>query len=212
MNTHSKGTAERDNPWKLNNLNCSPFIVPNCLWSNSSHTRAYKGKQKEEREAYAKLVLHTVIKCGNKTAARGVGGGRGAGHSFRCHVAVCGSYGTLPFSLEGVQALRHIKGNSKLSVSPKAAPGLPTMSCFMRVCVWECVVCLPSDMSASALAICFTAFDSRYSFCIWFDNNAFQNGLPSPTALPPLPTPFTHTHKKLIWLSRQSHTVGQGGS
>lgn len=140
-------------------------------------------------------------------SSKGCMGGRGAGagHSFRCHVAVCGSYGTLPFSLEGVQALRHIKGNSKLSVSPKAAPGLPTMSCFMRVCVR---VCVPSDMSASALAICFTAFDSRYSFCIWFDNNAFQNGLPSPTVFPP---PL-HTRRRNWFDCRDSRTVRQGGS
>lgn len=84
---------------------------------------------------------------------------------------------------------------------------LRCLSVFECMCAGVCGWCVPSDMSANALAICFTAFDSRYSFCIWFDNNAFQNGLPS--ALPSLSTAI-HTHiqreKKLIWLSRQSHS------
>lgn len=119
-------------PFLLSPIACG-LILP-------THTHA-RVQRKEEREAYAKLVLHTVIKCGNKTAR----GERGAWEvqRYRCHVAVCGSYGTLPFSLEGVQALRHIKGNSKLSVSPKAARGLPTMShsVCVRVCVCLWVVC-----------------------------------------------------------------------
>lgn len=46
-------------------------------------------------------------------------------------LAVCGSYGT-PFSLEGVQAETYQRQLSKLSLSPKAAPGYCE-------CVCDCV-------------------------------------------------------------------------
>lgn len=49
------------------------------MWSNSSHTHTHaRVQRKEEREAYAKLVLHTVIKCGNKTVRGKTGGVGGA--------------------------------------------------------------------------------------------------------------------------------------
>lgn len=52
-----------------------PFLLSPIACGLILHTHA---QRKEEREAYAKLVLDTVIKCGNKTA-RGerVGGGAG---------------------------------------------------------------------------------------------------------------------------------------
>lgn len=84
----------------------------------------------EEREAYAKLVLHTVIKCGNNA---GVGK---RGEQLQVPLLFVAAMGRL--SASKGSKLRHIKGNSKLSLSPKAAALAPRV---LRVCASASGVC-----------------------------------------------------------------------
>lgn len=176
-----------------------PFLLSPIACGLILHTHA---QRKEEREAYAKLVLHTVIKCGNKTA-RGERVGGGGGVAAQVQVPRCCLWQLWDFAFQprrGPSSETYQRQLETVSVT-KGCPWVTydVLLCASVWCVCGCVCgwCVVCPLTCQQARLQYVSLHLTLVILFVFDSiitlfkMAFQPL--SPEGGDSLPTP-THTH------------------